>query len=116
LPQAPISEPKDAVERGHLAVVPMPEQPELPIPSPLVTPLPPIALVHSEAIMAEVAFVAPPPAPELKPAALKFDVPTTEAAQSPPAPAAAAAKSSKPAGPLASIMALSEEERLALFT
>jgi len=83
-------EPKEAAERTHLAVVPMPEQPELPIPSPLVTPLPPIALVHSEPIMAEVAFAGPP--------------------------AISVAGPSKPAGPLASIMALSEEERLALFT
>ena len=52
--------PKEAVERTHLAVVPMPEQPELPIPSPLVTPLPSIALVRSEAIMTEeIAFVGP---------------------------------------------------------
>ena len=44
-------------QRTHLAVVPIPEQPELPIPSPAATPLPSIALVRSEAIMAEVAFV-----------------------------------------------------------
>ena len=59
--QEPKDEPKDTIERTHLAVVPTPEQPELPIPSPLVTPLPPIALVRSEAMMAEVAFVGPPP-------------------------------------------------------
>ena len=109
-------EPKDAVERAHLAVVPTPEQPELPIPSPLITPLPPISLVRSEAVMAEVVFVGPPPAPDVKPAPVQFEVPKIEPAISPPAPATTIAKLSKPAGPLASIMALSEEERLALFT
>ncbi len=103
--------PKDAVERAHLAVVPTPDQPELPIPSPLITPLPPIALVRREAVMAEIAFIGPPPAPEVKPVATNI-----EAAKSSPAAAAPVAKPSKPAGPLASIMALSEEERLALFT
>ena len=110
-------EPKETVERTHLAVVPMPEQPELPIPSPLTTPLPAIALVRSEAVMAEIAFVGPPPpAPEMKPPMVKLDVVTVEPAVSPPAPVVAAAKPSRTAGPLTSIMALSEEERLALFT
>jgi hypothetical protein len=116
--QEPKDEPKEAVERTHLAVVPMPDQPELPIPSPLFTPLPPIALVRSEVIMAEVAFVgppSPPPVPDIKPAAVQFDVPKIETIISSPTPTAAIAKP-KPAGPLASIMALSEEERLALFT
>jgi hypothetical protein len=110
-------EPKDAVERAHLAVVPTPEQPELPIPSPLVTPLPAIALVRSESIMAEVAFVGlPPPVPDVRPALVTIEMPKIEAAISPPVPTAAVTKPSKPTGPLASIMALSEEERLALFT
>jgi hypothetical protein len=43
-------------------------------------------------------------------------MPKIEAAISPPVPTAAVTKPSKPTGPLASIMALSEEERLALFT
>ena len=106
--------PKDAVERTHLAVVPTPEQPELPIPSPLITPLPPIALVRSEAVMAEIAFVGPPPAPEVKPVTIKSTCRNMRTSS--PAAAAPVAKPSKPAGPLASIMALSEEERLALFT
>jgi hypothetical protein len=107
----------EIAERTHLAVVPTPEQPELPIPSPLVTPLPPITLVRSESIMAEVAFVGPPPpVPGVEAAAAKIDVPKTEAAISPPAPITTTSKPSKPAAPLASIMALSEEERLALFT
>jgi hypothetical protein len=110
-------EPKDAVERAHLAVVPTPEQPELPIPSPLVTPLPAIALVRSEVMMMEeIAFVGPlPPAPGVRPALVTIETPKIEAAISPPLPTATATKP-KPAGPLASIMALSEEERLALFT
>ena len=109
-------EAKEPAERGHLAVVPMPEQPELPIPSPLVTPLPPIALVRSEAVMEEVAFAGPLPAPDVKPPAVQIDVPKIEAAVSSPASMATAPKPSKTAGPLTSIMALSEDERLALFT
>jgi hypothetical protein len=117
LPQELKDEPTEAADRTHLAVVPTPEQPELPIPSPLVTPLPPITLVRSESIMAEVVFIGPPPpVPEVKPAVVKIDVPKIETAISPPAPTATVTKTSKPAGPLASIMALSEEERLALFT
>jgi hypothetical protein len=117
LPQELKDEPTEAADRTHLAVVPTPEQPELPIPSPLVTPLPPITLVRSESIMAEVVFIGPPPpAPEVQTAAVKIAVPKIETAISPPAPTATATKTSKPAGPLASIMALSEEERLALFT
>jgi hypothetical protein len=116
-PQESKDQPKDAVERAHLAVVPTPEQPELPIPSPLVTPLPAIALVRSESIMAEVAFVGlPPPVPDVRPALVTIEMPKIEAAISPPVPTAAVTKPSKPTGPLASIMALSEEERLALFT
>ena len=107
---------EEAIARTHLAVVPMPEQPELPIPSPLVTPLPPIALVRSESVIAEVTFVELPLLPGVIPAAPKIDVPEANPVLSPPAPAAAIAKPSKPAAPLASIMALSEEERLALFT
>ena len=110
-------DPKETGERMHLVIVPMPEQPELPIPSPLFMPLPPIALVRSETIMAEVAFVGPsPPVPDVKPGAVKIDMPKIEPAISPHVPAVTAPKPSKPAGPLASIMALSEEERLALFT
>lgn len=128
-------EPIEAVERAHLAVVPIPEQPELPIPSPVATQPPPITLVHSETIIAEVAFVEPQPAlptsqfasPDVKPPSVMIKMPTIEAAIPAPAPtkpiampvatpAAKPAKSTIPAGPLASIMALSEEERLALFT
>src|SRR4029077_8358428 len=66
-PESP-SDPVEDTERAHLTVVPLPEQPELPIPSPAPTQPPSISLVHSETIMADVAFVgalpaAPPPPP-----------------------------------------------------
>jgi hypothetical protein len=117
LPKESIGEPKEAIERAHLAVVPTPEQPELPIPSPLGTPLPSIALVRSEVIMEEVAFVELLPLePDENPAAVETGLPKIEVPTSPPASTASVAKPIKPTGPLASIMALSEEERLALFT
>jgi hypothetical protein len=106
----------DESERMHLAVVPLPEQPELPIPSPAATQPPSIALVRTEAIMAEVAFIESPaqrtesvPETANTPASEPGTVKTFEEW-----PVAKPALSS--AGPLASIMALSEEERLALFT
>lgn len=109
-------QPAEAV-RAHLAVVPPPEQPELPIPSPASAQPPPIALVHdlrTAATMPEVAFVA-----SARPAVIE-----QPAATAPPAPAAVeinapapkAALGSPAADPLAAIMALSEDERLALFT
>lgn len=108
----------DAPTRTHLVVVPIPEQPELPIPSPIVTQPPPITLVRSETIMAEVVFAEPPPAPPALSAdvalpAVEVEVPKIEATI--PAPAQATPPA-RPANPLASIMALKEEERLALFT
>ena len=79
LPEESKGEPKEAAERTHLAVVPTPEQPELPIPSPLGTPLPPIALVRHEATMEEVAFVELLPLePDEKPAAVKTGLPKIE--------------------------------------
>jgi hypothetical protein len=102
-------------ERAHLAVVPLPEQPELPIPSPAPTQPPSISLVRSETIMAEVAFIEPSPAPRPQPAreAINTSVSgSTETAYE----AMPAAKAVPQADPLASIKALSEEERLALFT
>jgi hypothetical protein len=91
----------EETERKHLAVVPPPQQPELPIPSPATTQPPSIALVRSDMMIAEVAFVESPAAPPAQ------DVE--------PAPATAVS-ARPPADPLASIKALSEEERLALFT
>jgi len=46
---SPVAESPKEFERAHLAVVPLPEQPELPIPSPKASQPPPIALVRSEA-------------------------------------------------------------------
>ena len=116
-PQPPESppEPVEDTERAHLTVVPLPEQPELPIPSPAPTQPPSISLVRCETIMAEVAFVEPSPAPRPHPAPEAINTlvsgPTAATAEAMPA-----AKAVPPADPLASIKALSEEERLALFT
>jgi len=111
LPPEPVSH----SERSRLAVVPLPEQPELPIPSPASTQLPSISLVRSETIIAEVALVEPPPAPQPVP-----DVVTTRPPEQQFIPFTVeikpAAKGPAPADPLASIKALSEEERLALFS
>src|SRR5262245_13108756 len=103
----------------HLAVVPSPEQPELPIPSPSALLPPSIALVRSETIMAEVAFVVPPEpqGPGEKPQPRRSTCPGGELQQ---AASVAERPPSKPVPPAkdppASIAALSEEERLALFT
>jgi len=80
----------------HLAVVPPPEEPELPIPAPESAPARAIALVPVAA--AE---------PQLAPA---------ESAVPPPPEVAEPAVAAPPSGPLAAILALSEDERLALFT
>lgn len=106
----------DDVERTHLTVVPLPEQPELPIPSPAAAQPPAIALVRDGALMAEVSFVEPLPAPAAS------NIQRTPQTAELPTPGLAipevsgVARSQRPANPLASIMALSEEERLALFT
>jgi|SRR5689334_18791843 hypothetical protein len=96
-------------ERNHLAVVPLPEQPELPIPSPVAIQPPSIALVRSETKIAEVAFVEMP----IPPAQSETHVPDSGSS-------ASFDKRAQPAAPpqdaLATIMALSEVERLALFT
>ena len=111
----------EMLERSHLAVVPTPDQPELPIPSPLAAQSPTISLVRSETIMAEVTFIGAsgspesPPVPAIKPAAVTIEMPTFETVSS-ETPAAPVATPEKGADPLASIMALKEEERLALFT
>ena len=77
--------------RLHLAVVPQPDEPELPIPSPASAPAPAMVLVpHAAAPAPAVAAKAPPAAIETVVA--------------------------PPRDPLAALMALSEDERLALFT
>ena len=75
--------------RAHLAVVPPPDEPELPIPSPTSAQAPAIVLVH-----------------DLE----KTSAPTV------PAVIVAGVTEPQPPDPLAAIMALSEDERLALFT
>src|SRR5262245_56018731 len=61
-PFPPLSQEEPAEEtRSRLAVVPPSDQPELPIPSPAVAQPPSIALVQTEAIMAEIAFAEPRP-------------------------------------------------------
>ncbi len=106
----------DDVGRTHLTIVPLPEQPELPIPSPAATQPPAIALVRNEVIMAEVSFVEPSPvsaAPNIQRASHTVELPRADLATP---EVTSAARSPATADPLASIMALSEEERLALFT
>lgn len=83
-PPAPPVLPTEKPERTFLSVVAQPDQPELPIPSPISIPPPSIALVRTPELIDE--------------------------------PAPAATVTPRLSGPLASIMALSEEERLALFT
>ena len=114
-PESP-SGPAEDTERAHLTVVPLPEQPELPIPSPAPTQPPSISLVHSETIMADLAFVEPSPAPHPHPAPEAINTPVSEPMAAIASEAMPAAKGVPPADPLASIKALSEEERLALFT
>jgi hypothetical protein len=114
-PESP-SDPVEDTERAHLTVVPLPEQPELPIPSPAPTQPPSISLVHSETIMADVAFVEPSPASRPHPAPEAINAPVSEPMAAIASEAMPAAKRVPPADPLASIKALSEEERLALFT
>jgi hypothetical protein len=107
LPPSPPEEPAEEA-RAHLAVVPLSDQPELPIPSPAVAQPPPIALVRTDPAMEEVAFAEPQPA-----------VPVNEPKAAPPAAPPfppAPVKAPMPTDPLAAIMTLSEEERIALFT
>lgn len=93
--------------RARLAVVPPSDQPELPMPSPAAAQPPPIALVRTDNVMVEVAFV------EARPATVE-EAAGTKPTAAPPSPSATARL--PPADPLASIMALSEEERIAMFT
>ena len=99
--------PADA-ERPRLAVVPPPDEPQLPIPSPAAQ-RPSIALAHSDA--AASAANAAVTIPEVS---WYGDAPAEE----PDAPAAApvAAKPLPAVEPVAAWMALTEEERIALFT
>jgi hypothetical protein len=104
------------IVRPPLAVVPPPDEPELPIPSPFVAQPPVIAVVAaparlplSAAAMPEVNVVdSACPAPmAAKPASKPASKPAAPKADAPPP---------DPVRLLGAIMALSEDERLALFT
>ena len=121
-------EPAAEITRPLLSVVPPADEPELPIPSPAGTQPTPIALVGTVAAMPEVTCVeiAPPePVTIEKPADTPVVTVTLRAAEAvvsherapetnepTPKPAVAA----RPVDPLAAIMAMSEAERIALFT
>jgi hypothetical protein len=96
------------IARARLAVVPPPDEPELPIPSPAAPP-PAIVLVGAGIMASPFDGAASPPkpkpVPEKTPAPVAMPAPTPRAATLPP-----------PADPLMALMALSEDERLALFT
>jgi hypothetical protein len=103
---APASSAEEISEetRARLAVVPTSDQPELPIPSPAAAQPPAIALVRTETVMAEVAFAEPASSPGGGEKMARAAPPGHASAEHPQE------------DPLASIMALSEEERLAMFT
>jgi hypothetical protein len=90
-PGEAIAEDSAAARRLHLAVVPQPDEPELPIPSPASAPAPAMVLVPNAAAPAPAVAERAPPA-------------VVETVVAPPR------------DPLAALMALSEDERLALFT
>jgi hypothetical protein len=122
---------------ARLAVVPAPDQPELPIPSPAATPA--LTLAHDRA-----HDRGPPPVQQAAPQSDSavtipevswLDGPSPRPAETPPpstpekvaaiaaqpdaqpaTPPRAATPTTPPANPLAALMLLSEDERLALFT
>jgi len=107
LPEPPAAAPAEEA-RVYLAVVPPPDQPELPMPSPALAQPPPIALVRAKANTVEVTSAEaqlPLPANEPRPGA-----PTALPVATSPL------KAATPTDPMDAINALSEEERLALFT
>jgi hypothetical protein len=105
VPQTALQEESAEDARARLAVVPPSDQPELPIPSPASVQPPPISLVRTETVMADVAFAEPQPMTQPVEKGLPAEPEAGQAREQTPA-----------ADPLASIMALSEEERLAMFT
>jgi hypothetical protein len=119
--EAPIDE-QVLPARPALNVVPPPDEPELPIPSPFVAQPPAIAIVPvtvrappSTAVMPEVNVFDGAPAAVAKP----MSRPLPKAPALPGnnlAPPKAASPPADPVRLLAPIMALSEDERLALFT
>jgi hypothetical protein len=112
-------DPAQAV-RAHLAVVPSPDEPELPIPSPVSAPAvlrlrdrekrePVIVQEAAQTNIVSIVEVTPP-------APLAASAPPAVAEKTAIAEKAAVAPALPPVDPLAAIMALSEDERLALFT
>jgi hypothetical protein len=105
-----------AAARSLLAVVPVPEQPELPIPAPASVAAAPIALVRPAPAIPEVVFAASAPAKPPKPEPVAVAKPVAPEPAVPVAPPVASAAVKADADPLAAIMALTEAERIALFT
>jgi hypothetical protein len=110
--------------RAHLAVVPPAEEPELPIPSPA---QPPTLTMTAKAIPEVTWFpgsAGAAPQRALTPAAAGAIATSVEAQAPPPVPPAeealwdlsVAKLAPPPPDPLAAIMLLSEDERIALFT
>jgi hypothetical protein len=115
------------IGRAQLSVVPLSDEPELPIPAPpAVQPLPPISLVRKAVAMPDVTFIVSAPLGPtviepavVEPVLVEKVAPTVIALPIPVAAEVAAPKAAAalpPVDPLAPIMALSEAERIALFT
>jgi hypothetical protein len=112
--------------RAHLAVVPPAEEPELPIPSPAGAHPPTVTLVHPIVALPEVTLFEPPQPKSAvveEKAVASAPVESAVVEEKAPAPvqdieaAPPAAKPARPpASPLALLMTLSEDERIALFT
>lgn len=103
--------------RSVLAVVPTPDEPELPIPAPASAPPVEISLVPEVTEMTEVTFTETPLARAAEPEAVETIMPeATAATEKANVPPLKAADTLPTVDPLAAIMALSEVERIALFT
>ena len=108
-PEPPAMPVEPSVESVRtLAIVPPSDEPELPIPSPAGAQPVAIALVNIPEVS---VFDNAPPKPEVMEQAAAQPAPSAATATRP-----AAAVSLPPVDPLAAIMALSEDERIALFT
>ncbi len=113
--QATVDDNIEDATRPQLAVVPPPEEPELPIPSPFVVQPPAIVVVPDEAQLRRAASAAIMPevnvldgaTPAAKAVTKPAAKPATPKTETPPA---------DPLRPLAAIMVLSEDERIALFS
>jgi hypothetical protein len=106
MPEVPMVEPMDEPGRSYLAVVEPPDEPELPIPSPASAQPLVMVVVGAAAAMPEVSvFDSAPPKPDV-----------VETSMAAPAARSASATALPPVDPLLAIMALSEDERIALFT